>query len=122
MCYVAIFGRGIEAGARLGRGTRHVAVAAHDGLREDGVKLAEQAPQGSTLGQRARVGRTAGGVQSALVTDADAATVEGAAVGTHLQQPPVLRHRAVRADVEVVTDGAEAAPEVAAPELFHREG
>lgn len=122
VCDVAILRRGVEAGAGLGRGPRHVAVAAHDGLREDGVKLAEQAPQGSALGQRARVGRTALGVQPALVADADAATVEGAAVGAHLQQLPVLRHRAVRADVEVVTDGAEAALPVVAQQLPGRIG
>ena len=46
-------------------------------------------------------------IQSSFVTDPDGATVEGSAVGSHLQQTAVLAEGAVAADVEVVAYGAE---------------
>ena len=93
-------------------------MTADQGLGEEPAEPPQEGEERGALFRRARVGGTAGGVQSALVTDADAATVVGTAVGADLQQATVLRHDAGAADVEVVTDGAEATLAVVAQELF----
>lgn len=97
----------IKAGAGLGHGGGHVTVAADEGL---GKELAEFVQDGEQLGAllwRARVGRMAKGIQSALIADADAATVVRAAVCTHFKELAVLGNGAVAADVKMVADGAE---------------
>ena len=66
---------------------------------------------------RAGVGRTALGIEAALVADADGAADEGTAMGTHLQQTAVLCDLTVATDVEVIAYGAEATGTVVALQL-----
>ena len=108
---------GLEAGTGLGRGFGHLVVATDEGLGELLLERFQDADKGRPLGKGAGVFRTAGLVESALVTDADAATVEGTAMGSHLVVTAVLGDGAILADVEVVADVEEAAGEVVATEL-----
>ena len=75
------FGR-LEAGTGLGRGSGHLVVATDEGLGELLLERFQEADKGRPLGKSAGVFRTAGLVETALVTDADAATVEGTAMGS----------------------------------------
>ena len=59
------------------------------------------------------------GIESALIADAEAAAVEGSAVGSHLVMTAVLCEGAVAADVVVVADVDEATGEVVAAQLLH---
>ena len=59
------------------------------------------------------------GIESALIADAEAAAVEGTAVGSHLVMTAVLCEGAVAADVVVVAHVDESAREVVALELLH---
>ena len=43
------------------------------------------------------------GIETAFITDADGAAVEGATVSAHLIQAAVLSDRAILADIEVIT-------------------
>ena len=108
---------GLEAGTGLGRGSGHLVVATDEGLGELLLERFQEADKGRPLGKGAGVFRTAGLVETALVTDADAATVEGTAMGSHLVVTAVLGDGAILADVEVVADVEEAAGEVVATEL-----
>ena len=71
------------------------------------------------LFRRPRVGGMPVLVQSAFVTDADGAPVEGTAMGAHFEQPAVLADGSVAADVEVVADGAEPTGTMVVQELLH---
>ena len=98
---------GIETWAGFRHGIRHVAVATYHSSGEELAEFLQESEERCALLRRARVGGTAGGVQSALVTDADAATVVRAAVCTHFKELAVLGNGAVAADVKMVADGAE---------------
>ena len=110
--------RRIEARTRLRRGTGHLRVPPHESAGEQPVQLDEQLLDLFPLLLGARVLRLAVGIETALVADADGATVIGTAVGAHLEQVAVLRHLAIAANVEVVADGSELACPMVAQHLF----
>ena len=82
------------------------------------LKFGQETYQGTALFQRAGVFRTALGVKTALVADADAAAVEGTAVSPHLVEAAMPGDGAVATDVEVVAHVDEATGEMVAPELL----
>lgn len=108
---------GQETGTGLGRGTPHLAMSAHAGLWKQLLEPHEQRQELLFLLGCARVFGTTLRVESALVADAYAATVVGAAMGTHLKQRPMLGDDAVAADVEVVAHGAKTAQAVIVEQL-----
>ena len=99
--------RGIEAGAGL-LGIQ-IPVTHDKGIGEELLQLTEQRQERGFLRQGARVLRTTLGIQTALVTDADAVAVVVQAVGTHGFQPSPAVNHAVARQVVVVTDVFEAA-------------
>ena len=110
----------MEAGAGFGRGAGHVAVAHDAGLWEESDELGQQIAEPEALGIGTGVGGMTLTVESAFVADADAAAVEREAVGTHFEQPAMLRDRAVATDVEVVAYGAETVGAMVAQQPLHR--
>lgn len=110
----------VQTWTLLGRGTRHVPMPSDDCPGEQPDQFAEQVGQPLRLRRCPRVRRTTLCVQPALVTDADAARVPRLAVRARFQQVPVLGHCPVAADVEMVTNGAEAAGLVVTHQLLHR--
>ena len=57
-------------------------------------------------------------IETAFITDADGAAVEGATVSADLIKAAVLSDRAILADVEVITDVDEASLQVVVLELL----
>ena len=87
-------------------------------LWERDLELAQQIPHCVILGSGECVGRTALVVESALVADADGASVVRSGMGTYLQQLSELRAASVLVDIEVVTHGAETTLLVVAHQLL----
>ena len=110
---------GVEAGAGLGGGSGHVAMAADEGIGKLGLEFGQESCQCAALIGGAGVLGMSLGIESALIAYADAASVEGAAVGTYLVETSVLGDGAVAADVVVVADVDEASREVVAAQLLN---
>ena len=118
----AVLAAGIEAGTGLGLGAGQVAVAGDAGRREEGVQTDEELLQGLALLGGAGVGRVTLGIEAAFVTEADAATVVGTAMGPDLQQTAMTGDGAIPTDVEVIADGAETTGTMVAQQLLYRVG
>ena len=115
---ICILLRGLEARAGLGRGAGHLVVTSDDGLGKMAMEVEEESDERGTLLESASVLRFAVGVEAAFIADADGAAIEGAAVSAYFIQAAVLSHRAILADVVVITDVEEASREVVALELL----
>lgn len=68
------------------------------------MKNDQQARQPFGLSWRTGVARQSVLVQSSLVADADGTMVVRHGVSAYFQQHPVLRHRTVASDIEVIAD------------------
>ena len=111
---------GIEARTVLSDAGQ-VAVAQDDGLGVVFAQVLQQGPEGRLLFGGAGVLRSALGVQSTLVADADAVLVVVAGVGADEVLVAGLVHLAVAGDVVVVAGESEPAV-VAGDERRHRKG
>ena len=94
-------------------------MAAYERLGKFLLQFAKEGMEGGSLLEGAGVLGFAVVVETALIADADAAAVEGSAVGAHLVETAVLGHGAVTADVVVVTHVDESPGEVVLAQLFH---
>ena len=81
--------------------TNNLSIGEH--LMKDGQKVCQ--PFG--LSRSSRVARQSVLVQSALIADTDGTVVVQHGMSTDLQQHPVLRHRTVTTDIEVIFNLAE---------------
>ena len=100
--------------------TGQVPVSRHLGIRKEAAELPQQFHHPLLLRRGTGIRRTARGIQSALITDADAATIEATGVCSHLQQAAVLRQGAVLSDIEMITYGTEAPFPMVTEHLFRR--
>ena len=89
-----------------------------DGLGELTMEIEKETDEGCTLLEGAGVLGVAFGIETAVIADADGATVEGAAMGADFVKAAVLGDRAILADVEVITDVDEATLQVVVLELL----
>ena len=89
-----------------------------DGFGELAMEIKKEADEGGTLLEGSSVLWFAVGIETAFITDADGAAVEGATVSAHLIQAAVLSDRAILADIVVITDVDEAALQVVVLELL----
>ncbi len=110
----------IEARTRLRRCSRQVAMTHDLGLREDPMQVTQQVAQAFCLFDSARVRWQAVLVQSTLIANADRAMVIRNGVSPNLQQHPMLCHRTVTTDKEVITNLAELTRTMVTEQLLHR--
>ena len=89
-----------------------------DGFGEFAMEIKKEADEGGTLLEGASVLGLAVGIETAFITDADGAAVEGATVSAHLIKAAVLSDRAILADVVVITDINKTTLQVVVLELF----
>lgn len=108
----------VKARASLRNTSRHIPVSANPDTGKEFHQPHQQQDQLLRLFRCTGIGGMSLLIQSALVADADAATVPGAAMSAHLQQAAVLGHAAVTTDVEMVTHRAEAPRLVVAQKLL----
>ncbi len=97
-----------------------VAMVHHHGVRKELVEFKQQFHNLRFLLRGTGVGRVAVPVQSALIADADAATVVSAGMCPNLQQASVLCHDTAPTDIEMITHGTEAPGLMVTKQLFHR--
>ena len=110
----------IEAWTRLRSRSRQVAMAYDLGLGEDPMQVTQQVAQAFRLFDSARVRWQAVLVQSTLIANADRAMVIRYGVRPNFQQHPMLCHRTVTTDKEVITNLAELTCAMVTEQLLHR--
>ena len=97
----------VEARAGLGSRTRQISMTDNLGIGKHLMKDSQQVRQPFGLGRRTGVARQSVLVQPTLVADAYGTMVVRHGVSPHFQQHPVLRHRTVATDIEVIPNFAE---------------
>ena len=97
----------VEARAGLGSRTRQISMTDNLGIGKHLMKDSQQVRQPFRLSRRTGVARQSVLVQPTLVADADGTVVVRHGVSPHFQQHPVLRHRTVATDIEVIPNFAE---------------
>ena len=103
---VGVLGLGIETGTIL-TDTRKVAMTEDGGIGVVFLQTAEQSDEGLLLFGRSGIGRTAVGVKTALIADADAVLVVVLGMGTDEVFMTRLVHLTITGDVIVVGGEAE---------------
>ena len=93
-------------------------MATDDGFGELAMEIEKEADEGGTLLEGASVLGLAVGIETAFITDADGASVEGATMSAHLIQAAVLSDRAILTDIEVITYVDEATLQVVVLQLL----
>ena len=96
-----------EAGTGLGSRTRKITMTNNLSIGEHLMKDGQKVCQPFGLSRSSRVARQSVLVQSALIADTDGTVVVQHGMSTDLQQHPVLRHRTVTTDIEVIFNLAE---------------
>lgn len=94
----------VEAGTGLRSRIRQITMTNNLGIGKHLMKNDQQARQPFGLSWRTGVARQSVLVQSSLVADADGTMVVRHGVSAYFQQHPVLRHRTVASDIEVIAD------------------
>lgn len=97
----------VEAGTGLGSRTRQIAMTDNLGTGEHLMKDGQQVRQPFGLSRGTGVARQSVIVQPTLIADADGTVVVRHGVSAYFQQHPVLRHRIVATNMEVIPDLAE---------------
>ena len=97
----------VEAGTGLGSRTRQITMTDNLSIGEHLMKDGQQVCQPFGLGNRTGFARQSVLIQPTLVADADGTVVVRHGVSPHFQQHPVLRHRTVATDIEVIPNFAE---------------
>lgn len=110
----------IEARTRLRRRSRQVAMTYDLGFWEDPMQVTQQVAQAFRLFDSARVRWQPVLVQSTLIANADRAMVVRHGVCPNLQQHPMLCHRTVTTDIEVITNLSELTRAMVTEQLLHR--
>lgn len=76
-------------------------------MRKERVEFPQEFPQSRLLFRGAGIGGFTAFIQSAFITNTYAATIESTDMGPYFQQPAVLRHDSVLADIEMIPYGTE---------------
>ena len=97
----------VEAGTGLGSRTRQITMTDDLGTGKHLIKDRQQIGQALCLSRRAGVARQSVLVQPAFVAYADGAMVVRHGMSPYFQQHPVLRHRTIATDIEVISNLAE---------------
>lgn len=98
---------GVEARTSLGRSPRQITMPDNLGIGEHLMKDRQQIGQPLRLSRRTGVARQSVLVQPTLIADAYGTMVVRHGMSTDLQQHPMLRHRTVTTDIEVISNLAE---------------
>jgi len=89
-------------------------------LREDTMKPEQHIVDSFSLLRGQGVAWLALLIQSTLVADANRTAIVRSRMGTHFEQEPMLRHRSVLSDIEMIPDVIETPLLMVSSELFHR--
>lgn len=109
----------VEAGTGLRSRIRQITMTNNLGIGKHLMKNDQQARQPFGLSWRTGVARQSVLVQSSLVADADGTMVVRHGVSAYFQQHPVLRHRTVASDIEVIANLAELTRTMVTEQLLH---
>ena len=88
-------------------------------FRKENLQIPEKINESRFLLSGHGVARLALLIESSLIADADRASIIRSGMSTNLQQHPVLRHRSIFTDVEVVADVIKPTSLMVASQLFY---
>lgn len=97
----------VEARTSLGCSPRQITMSDDLSIRKHLMEDGLQVSQSLRLSRRAGVAGQSVLVQPALIADANGTMVVRHSVSAYFQQHPVLRHRTVTTDIEVISNLAE---------------
>lgn len=88
-------------------------------FRKENLQIPEKVNESRFLLSCHGVARLALLIEPSLIADADRASIIRSGMSTNLQQHPVLRHRSILTDVEVVADVIKPTSLMVASQLFY---
>ena len=88
-------------------------------FRKEDLQISEKINESRFLLSGHGVARLAFLIQTTLIADADRASIIRSGMSTNLQQHPVLRHRTILSDVEMVADVIKPTRLMVASQLFY---
>ena len=109
----------IQTRTLLWSSPRQVPMAHNLRFRKENLQIPEKINESRFLLSGHGVARLALLIEPSLIADADRASIIRSGMSTNLQQHPVLRHRSILTDVEVVADVIKPTSLMVTAQLFH---
>ena len=109
----------IQTWTLFGSSPRQVPMPHNLRFRKENLQIPEKIHESLFLLNRHGVARVAFLIQTSLIADADRASIIRSGMSTNLQQHPMLRHRSILSDVEVVADIIKTTGLMVTSQLFH---
>ena len=109
----------IQARTLFGSCPRQIPMPHDLRFRKENLQIPEKIHESLFLLNRHGVARVAFFIQASLIADADRASIIRSGMSTNLQQHPMLRHRSILSDVEVVADVIKPTSLMVTSQLFH---
>ena len=94
----------IQTRTLLWSSPRQISVSHDLRFRKENLQIPEKIHESLFLLNRHGVARVAFLIQTSLIADADRASIIRSGMSTNLQQHPMLRHRSILSDIEVIAD------------------
>lgn len=108
----------IQTRTLFGSSPRQIPMAHNLRFRKENLQIPEKINESRFLLSCHGVARLALLIEPSLIADADRASIIRSGMSTNLQQHPVLRHRSILKDVEVVADVIKPTSLMVASQLF----
>ena len=93
-----------QARTLFGSSPRQVPMPHNLRFRKENLQIPEKIHESLFLLNRHGVARVAFLIQTSLIADTDRASIIRSGMSTNLQQHPMLRHRSILSDIEVIAD------------------
>ena len=94
----------IKARTLFGSSPRQIPMPHNLRFRKENLQIPEKIHESRFLFSRHGIARLAMLIQTTFIADANRASIIRSGMSTHLQQHPVLRHRPILPDIEVIAD------------------
>ena len=109
----------IQTQTLFGSSPRQIPMPHNLCFRKENLQIPEKIDESRFLLSCHGVARLALLIESSLIADADRASIIRSGMSPHLQQHPVLRHRSILTDVEVIADVIKPTSLMVASQLFY---
>ena len=109
----------IQTRTLFGSSPRQIPMPHNLRFRKENLQISEKIHESRFLFSRHGIARPALLIQSPFITNTDRAFIIRSGMSPHLQQHPMLRHRPILSDIEVVADGAKATLLMITHQLFN---
>ena len=109
----------IQTRTLFGSSPRQIPMPHNLRFRKENLQISEKIHESRFLFSRHGIARPALLIQSPFITNTDRAFIIRSGMSPHLQQHPVLRHRTILSDIEVIADIIKPTRLMVASQLFN---